>query len=158
MGAKEHTCCFIGHRKIDITRELINRLEETIKHLITEKKVDTFLFGSKSEFDILCLKVLTELKKNYSHITRVYVRSEFAYIDDSYTEYILKTYDETYFPMKLINAGRAVYVERNFEMIDKSAYCVFYYDKNYSQFKRKSGTKLAYDYATKKALKIINLY
>ena len=58
---KSHSCCFFGHRKIDKTPELIERLTKAIEVLITENEVDVFYFGSKSEFDDLCHKVATEL-------------------------------------------------------------------------------------------------
>jgi len=61
---EHYTACFFGHRKIDETDELKNILCGIIEHLIVNEKVDTFLFGSKSEFDSLCLKTVTELKKN----------------------------------------------------------------------------------------------
>lgn len=38
VESKEHTCCFFGHRKIDVTDELVNRLKEVVEDLITEKK------------------------------------------------------------------------------------------------------------------------
>ena len=74
---KQHTCCFFGHRKIDKTPELIDRLTKEIEILITEKDVGIFYFGSKSEFDDLCHKIVTELKEKYPHIKRIYVRSAF---------------------------------------------------------------------------------
>ena len=152
MGTKEHTCCFFGHRKINVTDELISRLKATVEGLITEKKVDTFLFGSKSEFDKLCLAAVTGLKNKYPHIKRIYVRAEFPYIDEDYTSYLLQSYD---YPEHIINAGKASYVERNCEMIDNSSYCIIYYDENYPL--PKSGTKRAYDYAIKKGTAVINL-
>ena len=168
MGEKEHTCCFLGHRKIEVTDELINRLKEVVENLIIENEVDIFLFGSKSQFDKLCLQVVTELKKKYPHIRRIYVRAEFPYIDEDYTAYLLKRYDHTYYPERMINAGKAAYVERNYEMIDNSSYCVIYYDENYmpprrknsrrdlTEYQPRSGTKRAYDYARKKKI-IINV-
>ena len=59
---KEKTCCFFGHRKIDETEELKNKLCEIIENLIVNEKIDTFLFGSKSQFDDLCHKITTEQK------------------------------------------------------------------------------------------------
>ena len=170
MESKERTCCFFGHRKIDATDGLISRLREIVEDLITDKKVDTLLFGSKSAFDELCLQVVTEFKKKYPHIKRIYVRAEFPYIDESYTEYLLQSYERTYYPERMINAGKAAYVERNCEMIDNSSYCVIYYDENYKPPRRRnskrdvfdyqpsSGTKLAYDYAIKKNITVINLF
>ena len=79
---EKKTCCFFGHRKIVAADELRERLYKTIEDLIIYKYVDTFLFGSKSDFDKLCLAVVTELKNKYPHIKRVYVRAEFQYIND----------------------------------------------------------------------------
>ena len=55
--------CFIGHRKIEKSIELKQRVEETIKDLIENKGANTFLFGSRSEFDDLCHSIVTELQK-----------------------------------------------------------------------------------------------
>ena len=165
---KDKACCFFGHRKINETPELTERLESVIESLIKEKAVNIFYFGSKSEFDSLCLKVVTDLKEKYPHIKRIYVRAEFPYIDDSYKKYLLESYEDTYYPEKMIDAGKAAYVERNYEMIDNSSYCICYYDENYAPPKRrnsrrdltdyqpKSGTKLAYDYAVSRRLTVYN--
>ena len=162
--------CFIGHRTIEKTEEVISSLKETVAELI-KKGVTTFLFGSMSTFDDLSWKVVTQLKEECPFIKRIYVRSAYPYIDKSYEKYLLESYEETYFPPKIENAGKYSYVERNYEMIDKSTYCVFYYNENYipklkrptkrnifSPSKRKSGTEIAYKYAQKKKKEIINLY
>lgn len=161
MENKEKTCCFVGHRKILETAELKIKLYEIIEKLILDNEVERFLFGSKSDFDKLCLSVVTELKDKYPHIKRIYVRAEFPYIDDEYKAYLLESYEDTYFSEKILNAGKAVYIKRNYEMIDKSDFCIIYYNKNYSpQRKSKSsssGTKIAYEYACKKC-NVINLF
>lgn len=170
MDNEKNACCFFGHRKISETPELTSCLKNTVEKLITEKSVDTFLFGSKSEFDSLCLNTVTELKEKYPYIRRIYVRAAFADIDDSYKSYLLESYEDTYFPEKMRNAGKASYAERNCEMIDKCRFCIVYYDESYAPPKRrnsrrdisdyqpKSGTKIAFDYASKKKRKIINLF
>jgi len=152
---QEKTCCFFGHREINETEELKNKVYACIERLITEENVDTFLFGSKSRFDSLCLELVTKLKEKYSHINRIYVRAEFPYIRDSYRAYLLKYYDDTYYSEKLLGAGRAVYVERNREMIDKSRFCIVYYDEGHAPKTRKSGTKIALDHALKNKKEII---
>ena len=76
---KRNTCCFFGHRMINETEELKIKLIEIIKKLIADEKVDTFLFGSKSRFNSLSLEAVTEIKENYPHIKRVYVRAEYPY-------------------------------------------------------------------------------
>ena len=168
--SNEKACCFFGHRKIDKTPELIDRLTKEIEVLITEKDVGIFYFGSKSQFDDLCHKVVTELKEKYPHIKRVYVRSAYQHIPDWYADSLLQHYEDTYFPEHIEKAGRASYVERNQEMINKSDFCVVYYDENYAPPRRrnsrrdltdyqpKSGTKVALDYAIKNGICINNVF
>ena len=145
------TCCFLGHRTIHENEELRSNLADTIEKLIINDKVDTFLFGSKSRFNDLCYEIVSELKEKYHHIKRVYVRAEFPVVDESYRRYLLSRYEDTYFPEKLINAGRSVYVQRNYEMVDKSKYCIVYYEGN----REKSGTEISLEYARKKNREII---
>ena len=115
-----------------------------------------FLFGDAGAFDTLAWKIVTETKKEYPHIKRIYVRAAYQYIDKDYEEYLLKSYEETYFPPKIKNAGKFSYVERNYEMINRSDFCVFFYNENYIPAKkRNSGTKIAYEYALKKKKKVI---
>ena len=68
-----NTCCFFGHRTINETDELRTKITEAVERLITDEKVDTFLFGSKSEFDRLCLKLVTKLKEKHPHVDSFYV-------------------------------------------------------------------------------------
>ncbi len=160
------TCCFFGHRKIERTPGLEEALYDTIENLINEEDVHTFLFGSKSVFNTLCHEVVTRLKQQHPAIKRIYVRAEFPYIDDDYKAYLLTAYEETYYPAKILGAGKAVYIQRNYEMIDRSQYCVVYYDENYQPQKVKkdiiayqprSGTALAYHYAEKEKKIITNM-
>ncbi len=165
----ENTCCFFGHRKISDTEELRTKICETVEKLILDKNIDTFLFGSKSQFDSLCHELVTKYKEKYPHIKRVFVRAEYPFIDENYRAYILEDYEDTYFPEHMVNAGKASYVERNCEIVDKSSACIVYYDPDYAppcrkssrnaltDYQPKSGTKIAFDYALKKKRKIINV-
>ena len=162
--------CFIGHRVVENKEEVNRCLKETVLTLI-KKGVKTFLFGRKSEFDNLSWEVVTELKKVYPYIKRIYFRSAFPNIDKNYENYLLNFYEESYFPPKLEKAGKCAYIERNYEMINNSTYCVFYYNENYCpkikgktrdnnllKVRRNSGTKIAYKYALKNNKQIINVY
>lgn len=149
--------CFIGHKTIeksDIVKEI---LRETVVYLI-DKGVTIFIFGSKSAFNFLAWEVVTDLKREFPYIKRIYIRSSYPNLEDSYKAYLLNDYEETYFPEKLKKAGKYTYVERNYEMINLSNFCVFYYNKNYQPQNRNSGTKIAYNYAIKTNKEIINLY
>lgn len=131
---------------------------------------DTFLFDSKSQSNDLCLQVATEVKKIRPNVKLIYVRAEYPHINEDYKKYLLNFYDDTYSPDKILNAGRAAYIERNFHMINRADICIFYFDKAYSPpreqpsnnhvgypNKKVSGTKLAYDYALLKKKAIINI-
>ena len=152
---KENTCCFFGHRTINETDELRTKITEAVERLISDENVDTFLFGSKSEFDRLCLELVTKLKEKYPHVKRIYVRAEYPFISDDYRSRLLRYYDETYYPEKLHGAGHAAYVERNYEMINNSKYCIVYYDEQKAPAISKSGTKIALAYADRKGRKVI---
>ena len=163
------TCCFFGHRKVDSAPALKTKLSLLIEDLITNRGFDTFLFGSRSEFNSLCYEVVSELKEKHPHIKRIYVRGEYPDIDDDYKKLLLKHYEETCFPEKVRGAGRLSYVVRNREMILKSELCVIYYNEEYLPSSRKSsfppqstvpksGTRLAYEYARQKKKEIINIF
>ena len=143
------TCCFLGHREIIETRELKEQILHILEKLIVDQNVDTFLFGSKSSFNSLCHALVTQLKEQHPHIKRIYVRAEFPVIDRGYKEYLLEGYEDTYYPENIKGAGKAVYIKRNYTMIQNSQYCIFYYDEGYTSTVRKSGTKIALTYAKK---------
>ena len=168
-------CSFFGHRDTPQTEELKQKVRETVERLIVEEGVDTFLFGSRSKFDDLCLFVVTQLKGKYPNIKRVYVRSQYPCIDKLYKDYLLEYYDDTIIPNRVEKAGKASYLERNQEMVDASVFCIFYYNPYYlppkrkkakreaSEYQPKSGTRLAWDYVSQrnnsnKNRVVINLY
>ena len=153
----ENTACFFGHREINETEELKTKLIEIIEKLIVDENVDTFLFGSKSRFNSLCLELVTKIKEKYPHIKRVYVRAEYPDINEQYTNYLLESYEDTYYPEHIRKSGKVAYVERNYEMINKSKFCIVYYDERNAPTTRKSGTKIALDYAVIKGKQIINI-
>ena len=183
------TCSFFGHRKIVETEDLIQRVRNVIVNLIENYNVRVFLFGSRSDFDSLCHSIVTELKEKYPKIERrAYTcRSETCTLEKerAYWEGVYSHFEKR--PVTLLGveqevehktkytSGKAQYVERNQAMIDDSDFCVFYYNPQYQPPRRKysrhsigdyqpkSGTQLAFDYASQKKrggkdLTIINVY
>ena len=55
---KQHSCCFFGHRKIDESPKLTEKLTQEIEALINEKAVTDFYFGSKVNSTVYALKSL----------------------------------------------------------------------------------------------------
>ena len=150
---------FIGHRNVDDAEPLAARLTGIVVSLI-RRGADTFLFGSGSAFDSLCLETATVLKEKYRHIRRVYVRSSFESISVEYKDYLMTLYDETVFPQQVRHAGISSYVKRNEAMIDMCDVLVTYFDSEYVPMRKRgrSGTALAVDYARKSGREIINVF
>lgn len=176
--------CFIGHRTVADTEKVKAKLIDVIFMLIA-KGADIFLFGSRSDFNSLCWEVVTELKEKYPNIKRVCYNAshETAFTSKEEREncerlfaQIIKRevyfadYEQSVKSQKALNANRNAYIIRNQEMIDASDVCVFYYDKDYLppmrksansyllDYQPKSGTAIAFAYATQKKKKIINLF
>jgi len=177
------TCSFFGHRKIELTEKLKQKVKEVVEELIVNHNVLTFLFGSRSNFDDLCFEIVCELKEQYPNIKRICYtcKSEGCYLENErqkWEEYYSRIekrevhmicFDEEYEHKTKYTAGKASYVERNQAMINDSDYCIFYYDENYKppfrkyskrcvcEYQPKSGTALAYAYAKQKKKILINL-
>lgn len=178
------TVCFIGHRNAELEDDKVKELKNIIENLIVNENVHIFLFGSRSDFDFICHKIVTELKEKYPFIQRkcytcrsegCTLESERKHYEKIYSNFwkrevhLLGVEKEVEFKNKW-NAGRAGYIERNQAMINDSDFCVFYYDENYKPHKRKyskrcltsyqpkSGTALAYNYAKQKKKEIINIF
>lgn len=150
---------FIGHRKIANSQHLIAPLKKVIEALIIEKDANIFYFGSRSEFDDVCLKAVSQLKEKYPHIKRVFVRAEYEYIGKSYRDYLLTFYDDTFFPEQAKRAGVLSYIKRNQVMVDACDVLIVYCDEDYMPTARtKSGTKIAVEYAKSKDKVLINVF
>lgn len=160
------SCCVIGHRTVD---KNIN-LTETLVDLIKNKNITEFKFGFYGEFNDLCYKAILSLKPTYPQIKLVLysLNNEFAYTFDE-AEQIINKYERRNKPFLYKCFDNIIYLEdidetklkyayvlRNKKLIDESEFCLFYYRENYSlPNKRNSGTKIAYDYASKQKKKII---
>lgn len=175
------SCSFIGHRKIEVTDNLKNHLYSLIEKLIVYFEVKYFLFGSKSQFNDLCYDIVMCLQSKYpSIITRFYncsneygaTKAEKTILDKQLQDitnnlFSMNYYDEVV-PSK--HSGKAQYIKRNYDLINDSDFCVFYFDSNYipplkKRYKRdvlcyqpKSGTSIAYQYALKQNKSIFNVF
>ncbi len=152
------TCCIIGHRDFEITEELELKIKKIVLNLIEKEDTTTFLFGSRSEFNSLCYNVVSKYKIIYSNLKRIFVRAEYPIINEDYYNYLKTFYEDSYFYTEKLITNKFSYIRRNQIMIDKSEFCIFYFDKNYlPKTKTQSGTRKAYEYAIKKGKKIFNV-
>lgn len=176
--------CFIGHRTVVDEEKIKNRIINVVLTLI-EKGANTFLFGSRSDFNSLCWEVVAELKEKYSNIKRVCYNAphETAFTSKEERENCeqlfsqmtkrdvhFADYEQSVNSQKASNANKNAYIMRNQAMIDASDVCVFYYNKDYlppmrksvigylPDYQPKSGTATAFAYATQKKKQIINLF
>lgn len=177
------SCSFFGHRKIEITEDLKQKVKDIIENLINNDNVSVFIFGSRSDFNDLCHFIVTQLKEVYPYIERIAYtcRSEVCVLEEDrkkweeiYSrvqnrEVHLLGYEKEVEHKTKYSSNKASYVERNQAMINDSDYCIFYYDENYqpemrkyskrcvTSYQPKSGTSLAYAYAKQKRKILINV-
>ena len=164
------TCSFFGHRDTPQTEELKERIRGTVERLIVEEKTDTFLFGSRSQFDELCHIVVTELKELYPYISRI------AYLCKHETaclvgigmktrqsiriiagqEIYVGEYEEIRKSNKINSAGKACYIERNQWIICDSDFVIIR-NQQAGKAQKKSGTNYALEYAIAQEKEIIYL-
>ena len=150
--------------------ELKGKIKIMVEDLIVKEGVDTFIFGSKSQFDDLCHTVVTELQKEHKNLRRI------AYLCRHETgclvgagmnlsqkikrfigkEIAVKEYEEIKKCDRVNNAGRASYVERNQWMIDDSDVIIIRFDEDRKTDKQ-SGTAIAYAYAERKNKKVLKI-
>lgn len=169
------SCCFIGSRNTMPTIEIRNAIKNVAEDLITNNDVTIFNFGSKSNFNNICLELISELKKVHKPIKRIayLCPNETAFKDEDKVLWgkllsqklnknvnILCVDQSKQFPYKTPKKG--VYISRNFFMIDNSDYCVFHFENNKKEQRNNllcsnssSGTSIAYKYAIRKNKKII---
>lgn len=153
--------CFIGHRHIynykEIREKLYNIVEEEIKN-----GCKFFTMGTHGEFDEMALSVCRELRKIYTDIEIEVVITSFKTIepiidhdpifgDEKYIPYSdVKTtmYDieEEHYKRKIIVSNQ--------QMIDNCDTLICYVNPT----KTYGGAILAYKYAKKKGLQLVNLY
>lgn len=147
------SCSFFGHRNIESNDDLKSRLINIVERLIKDN-FGIFYFGGFGEFDDMCYKVVTELKKKYPHIRRVFClydtrhkridrRPEWLRVEE-YEEYIYLDIDYDYWYTRIYY--------RNIEIINRSDFVIFY-----AKDIATSGAYKALKYAISRKVKFINL-
>ena len=162
---KNYSCCFIGHRKLDLKFPK-EHLYNLIKYLIINVGIRNFLFGSNSEFNDLCHQIVTSFKEIYPNIVRTnYPLSQNARVTPTGKLELEQTLKKLYkkifyicdydnFATATNSNGSFAYIKRNFFMIENANLVVVYLRDIKSKNNKtgqitNSGTKLAVDFAIK---------
>ena len=135
------TCSFFGHREITLTNELYAIVKtEIVNSVLFGCRI--FYFGGYGEFDRLCYSIVTELKKEYTDIKRIYCVPQEWHLRKSVKFFNPDDYDDViYLELKLEWWYKSIYY-RNCAMIDASDYVIFYAEE-----RENSGAYKAYKYA-----------
>jgi uncharacterized phage-like protein YoqJ len=138
-------CTFIGHKDTPANIEPI--LESTLRDLIKNKTIDTFLVGTHGNFDNMAQTVLKRLKVEYPHINYTIV---LAYLTKKNQT---TDYKNTLFPDGLENVPPKFAIDRrNKWMIKNSNYLICYIRHSFSNsYKFK-------EYAEQHGKTVLNLY
>ena len=150
---KERTCCFTGHRDIPEQNyeEIKKRTKEIVISLI-EKGVIYYIAGGARGYDTLAAETVSELKREYPKI-RLILALPCKDQTKGWGEEDIRKYNR----MKE-RADKVVYTAeryykgcmhvRNRHLVDHSAYCVCYLEKD------SGGTAYTVNYARKKGLAV----
>jgi uncharacterized phage-like protein YoqJ len=154
--AKEKTCCFTGHRQLSQKKieKIVKRLNEEVDRLISQG-VTNFISGGGLGFDHITASLIITKKQQGADIRLIFAlpcRNQ----DEKWTDRQKQLYRSL-----LGEADEVIYVsedytpdcmrERNFYMVDNSAYCICAFLRDIS------GTGQTVRYAERQGLQIINV-
>lgn len=154
MTDAHKSCSVFGHREIEITQNLKEKIKLTFEELIKKENVKYFYFGGFGEFDNLCWEIVSDLKKQYPDIYRIFCLSDPRHQRQSKRPKWLKNddYEEmTYLDLEFDYWYNRLYY-RNCEMINRSDFVVFYVEHI-----ERSGAYKAMQYARKMKKYILNI-
>ena len=150
-------CCFTGHRKINVTNELIVRLNKTLTDLIENGATD-FYAGGALGWDSIAAEAVLKLREIYPQIKLHLVlpcsseEQTIKWSDTQKAEYqnIPNAADKVEYTSDRYYDG--CMKVRNARLVELADCCVCYYDN-----RSRSGTGQTVRMAMNKKIKIINL-
>ena len=152
---KAKSCCFTGHRKLpDSQRAAIMAKTEAEVRKLLSGGINRFLLGGAVGYDAEVAKLLFRLKNECRGIKVVLIYPFDGYTDRwndaQKAEYakLLPQYDDIIKASE--RSGRETYLLRNRMLVDNSAVCIAYCQK------QRSGTAYTVRYAKAQGLAVIN--
>ena len=148
------TVAFFGHREVDNSFKIEERLEEEIYRLLQEHEYVDFLVGRDGEFDQLASSAVLRVRKRYRDdnssliLVLPYARAEYLNNEESYHNY----YSEVEISYEASKAHPKAAIQiRNREMVDRADLVICYIEHE------KGGAWQTVDYAMKQGKTVINL-
>ena len=86
-------CCFAGHREIQNSNDIQDKLDVLIEKLITEENVSEFWVGNYGTFDRISAGAVRRAKQKYSHIELDIVIPYLTLEIEENKEFYYKNYD-----------------------------------------------------------------
>ncbi|MBO5021970.1 MAG: hypothetical protein J6C53_00615 [Clostridia bacterium] len=143
-------------------------LIEVIRKIIIENNISIFLVNYGDYFTKYCLKIIKDLKKEFSFLKVIQIRDAEVFSVEVYNKFIAKYVDEIIRPKSLENLGLYEYYECHKYAIDNSICALFYYNKNCrlpimaywygDKPEEKFSIRGVYSYAESQKKKIINVF
>ena len=149
------TVAFFGHREIDNSFKIEERLEEEIYRLLQEHEYVDFLVGRDGDFDQFASSAVLRIRKQYrddnSSLVLVlpYARAEYLNNEESYHDYYSDV--EISYAASKAHPKAAIQI-RNREMVDRADLILCCIERE------KGGAWQTVQYAIKQEKDIINLY
>ena len=137
------TCAFLGNANIWDEKQPAEKIMQIAVDLISHKHVDTFLVGTKGDFEILTHKIVEQVKNIYPGIKIMLV---LAYAQD--LEKCRYSFNDIYYPTKSETGfKRWSIAKRNEWIIEQTDYiitCNYYKGRafNYCQKARQKGKEI----------------
>lgn len=149
------SCCFTGHRQLkDATAVLESRVRAEVLKLISEG-VNTFYCGGAIGFDMLCGKIISDIKKSFPSVSlhlALPCPQQNKYYSPSQNEdyeFLKENADKIYYAADHYHSG-CMHLRNRF-MVDMSGYVICYCNKN------TGGTFYTIKYAAEKGRNIISI-
>lgn len=155
-----HSCCFTGHRRIQITENLTHILSNELCRLIEVYGITEFYSGGAIGWDTLCAQTVINLRFKYQQIRLHLVlpcceeHQTASWNGKQKAEYrkILSAADSVEFMSE--NYYNGCMKKRNARLVELADFCVCYYNEKNSA----SGTGQTVRMALKKHIPVINVY
>lgn len=138
---------FIGHSKLKSVSAVESALREVLEKYISPENRITFYCGGYGDFDLLCARVVRDMKRNISNCESILV---IPYLNRGKSD-IGSLYDQTLYPPFESVPLKFAILKRNEWMIDESDVVIAFVEFSFG------GASKSLAYAKRKNKTIVNL-